>query len=116
MKELFSENTDERYTFYIFYATNYYKRHPMMKIRGAIILSCNKPFQLYLYCLETIMKIRLNSYFQFLDLVIDYVIYKSDLFNTFVKRGVSILRYFQKADVFTAIFYELKFGIDCNDI
>lgn len=105
----------------------------MMKIRGAIILSCNKPFQLYLYCLKTIMKIHFNSYFQFLDLVIDYAIdknkivdldsyrslesrYKSDLFNTFVKRGVSNLRYFQKADAFTAIFYELKLGIDCNDI
>ena len=82
------------------------------------------------------MKTHFIFYSQFSNLVIDYSLdeniiadldsrrklksrYKNDLFIIFVKRGVSILRYFQrwvKADVFTAIFYEFKPGVDCNDM
>ena len=76
----------------------------MMKIRGAIILSCNKPFQLYLYCLKTIMKIHFNSYFQLLDLVIDYAIDKNKILDLDSYRSLES-RY--KSDCLTLLLREV---------
>ena len=82
VKELFPKTTVKQYTLDIIYVINGFVKTPHNENYGCIFFkSYNKPFQHYLYFLQTIMKIHFNSYSQFSNLTIDYAIDENKTVN-----------------------------------